>query len=261
MQAQQKQKSRRQRILRRPSSELASVLQSDHKLPLLATIAAKGQALPAVVNTIAPVANGIVAVSVSLGIAGEAGEGEDDNWDVDFEEGIPISKIIGQYSSFVFSASCGISTDSTGHSALDRETSSSNSTSQSASETESADESDGGEEEMNSRTIRPSNPSSPTISPRATFGSRPGFASNASRNELESLHLTIRNDGGDVEDYSDLVGEDDEDPFRGKVDSLRVSLLSSQIYSGPLTDSLSGSCTISRRSESFIRKTSPIRIW
>ena len=88
---------------------------------------------------------------------------------------------------------------------------------------------------MNSRTIRRSNPSSPSLSPQATFGSRPVSASISSRNDLESLHLTLGNDGGDVEDYSDLVGEDDEDPFRGKVDSLRVSLLLSPIYTQQLT--------------------------
>ena len=35
-------------------------------------------------------------MAVALGNVGESEEGEDDdNWDVDFEEGIPISKIIG----------------------------------------------------------------------------------------------------------------------------------------------------------------------
>ena len=96
-QSQQKQRPRKHRLVRRPSSELASALQSDHKLPLLA-ISTKGQILPPVANTVAPVGNGSVAVALSLRNVAETEEGEDDdNWDVDFEEGIPISKIIGQY--------------------------------------------------------------------------------------------------------------------------------------------------------------------
>ncbi|GAA5871422.1 hypothetical protein JCM8547_002661 [Rhodosporidiobolus lusitaniae] len=170
-------------LVRRPSAELASVL----KPAVAAAPPSSSPLLPAPGST-SLAANGPRRGSLPLAIIQPEStgskavdemrefEGEGDNWDSDFEEGISMSKIA----------------------ALDRE-----STDPSSPSAGEADE-EADEDKSNSLTIRP-------VKKSGSFSGKGGTTGRAGVPSLAPV----------LEDYSDLMAEEEADPFDGKVQSYK----------------------------------------
>ncbi|KAL8290145.1 hypothetical protein RQP46_003084 [Phenoliferia psychrophenolica] len=161
------------RILRRPSAELASALQAPPPPPPSdpdVRPAKKSSARPSSTGSSTGVPLALPAAVTrreSVPDAHEEDQDEaEDNWDLDFEEGISSSKLA----------------------ALDRDGSSN----EEESDGNGSDEDDDFQD-ANSHTIRPSTASSASL-------------------PVPMVPI--------VEDYSDLVGDDEADPFEGRVASL-----------------------------------------
>ncbi|GAA5958813.1 hypothetical protein JCM10213_006249 [Rhodosporidiobolus nylandii] len=181
-------------LIRRPSAELASALKPTSAAPppsstpagpssaVAAGAGGRRGSLPlAIIQPEAP-GRALQAVEEEGGSGGEG-----DNWDSDFEEGISMSKIA----------------------ALDRESS----TDPSSSEPDEPED-EGDDDNSNSMTIRPLKKLGSLGG--AGSGSSAKGAGTAGRTSSAALALAPV-----LEDYSDLVGEDEADPFAGRVRSFR----------------------------------------
>ncbi|GAA5892422.1 hypothetical protein JCM5296_003594 [Sporobolomyces johnsonii] len=147
-------------------------------------------------------------------VGGEEEAEEGDNWDSDFEEGISISKIAALKLTLVNAPP-----------ALDRDSSDSSAPSDEDAEPDDA--------ESDSATIRPAKKT-------ASLGA-------ASKDKKEGMAPIL-------EDYSDLVDDDERDPFEGKVASLREKTRSGKLLLHP--KDLSPSFALSS-SSSGVRPSSP----